>query len=61
MTMALALAFEIGGATAFDTARGRWAAAGGLTLALIAGVDASVREWHAMRVARRAGRMRKRG
>jgi hypothetical protein len=55
VTMALALAFVIGGGATFDTARGRWAAAAGLTLGLIAGLDRALRE-HA--AARRSGRRR---
>ena len=63
LTMALALAFAVGGSFSFDTPRGRWAALGGLTLGLIAGLDVSVREWLARRRERRrlsARRVRRR-
>ena len=43
LTMVLALAFVVGGSFSFDTPRGRWAALCGLTLGLIAGVDAMLR------------------
>ena len=43
LTMALALAFVIGGSVSFDTPRGRWAALAGLTFGLIASVDALLR------------------
>jgi hypothetical protein len=47
--MALALVFAVGGSLTFDTPRGRWAALCGLTLGLIAGLDASLRQWRARR------------
>ena len=44
LTMALALAFVVGGGATFDTPRGRWAALAGLTFGLIAGVERGLRE-----------------
>ena len=44
LTMVLALAFVVGGSFSFDTPRGRWAALGGLTFGLIAGLDALLHE-----------------
>ena len=52
LTMALALAFVVGGGATFDTARGRWAALAGLTFGLIAGVERALRERLATRRAR---------
>jgi hypothetical protein len=53
LTMALALAFVIGGGATLDTPRGRWAALCGLTLGLIAGLDMTLREWRGRRRERR--------